>query len=428
MARKPIRHDTTCRLCGSSKISTIWHLTPTPPEDRFVSKEQLHVPQEVYPLDLAFCDACGYVHLPYVLSPEISYPDYIYVTNVTLGLQNHYQEYADEILAMMQPIDDALVVDLGSNDGSMLRAFKKRGMKVLGVEPAQAIGKAANDSGIPTIVDFFSDSVAEQIIRQHGKASIVTANYMYANIDDLVAFTNNVNKIMAEDGVFVVQTGYHPEQMKIKMFDYIYHEHFSYFTLKVLRYLFARCGLELIDAQKTPAKGGSIRTAAQLAGGRRPVSERVADIIREEETAGMGRADTYFKFAVEIARVKDEISALLHNLKADGNRMVGYGASHSTTTLTYHFELAQFMEYLVDDNPIKNGLYSPGYHLPVHPSEKLYKDKPDYVIILAWQYRQPIIAKNKAFLEMGGSFIVPLPVMRVVRSLSELIWNSTRGV
>lgn len=418
MATEPIRHDKSCRLCGSHHIATVFHLTPTPPEDRFVSKEQLHVLQDVYPLDLALCETCGYGHLPYVLSPEISYPDYIYITKVTLGLRNHYQEYADEILAKIQPLKSSLVIDLGSNDGTMLEAFKKRGMKVLGVEPAKTIGKAANDAGIPTIVEFFSDNVAEQIIWQYGKASIVTANYMYANIDDLVAFTNNVNKLLAEDGVFVVQTGYHPDQMKIKMFDYIYHEHFSYFTLKVLRYLFARCGLELIDAQKSTAKGGSIRTVAQLAGGRRPVSESVEEIIREEETAGMEKTDTYFKFAAEIENVKNEVSALLHKLKAGGKRIVGYGASHSTTTLTYHFELAQFIEYLVDDNPIKNGLYSPGYHLPVFPSEKLYKDKPDYVIILAWQYQQPIIAKNKAFLEMGGSFIVPLPVMRVVRSLS----------
>ncbi len=414
MAKEPIRHDITCRLCGSQQISTVFHLTPTPPEDRFVSKEQLHVPQEVYLLDLALCEDCGYVHLPYVLSPEISYPDYIYITKVTLGLRNHYQEYADEILAMMQPVNGSLVVDLGSNDGSMLEAFKKRGMKVLGVEPAQAIGKAANDAGIPTIVEFFNDRVTEHIIRKHGKASIVTANYMYANIDDLVAFTNNIKKLLTEDGVFVVQTGYHPEQMKIKMFDYIYHEHFSYFTLKVLRYLFARCGLELIDAQKTPAKGGSIRVVAQLAGAMRPVSERVAEIIREEETAGMERTDPYFEFAAEIERVKSEISDLLHKFKAEGKRIVGYGASHSTTTLTYHFGLAQFMEYLIDDNPIKNGLYSPGYHLPVYLSEKLYEDKPDYVIVLAWQYQEPIITRNKQFSGQGGTFIVPLPEIRVV--------------
>jgi len=315
---------------------------------------------------------------------------------------------------MIQPLNDSLVVDLGSNDGSMLEAFKNRGMKVVGVEPAKAIGKAANDAGIPTVVDFFTDRVTEEIIQKHGKASIITANYMYANIDDLVGFTNNVAKLLAEDGVFVVQTGYHPEQMKIKMFDYIYHEHFSYFTLKVLQHLFDRCGLELIDAQKKPAKGGSMRTVAQLAGGRRPVSESVAKIIRQEETAGMHRPDTYLQFAAEIENVKKDVAELLHKLRVEGKRFVGYGASHSTTTLTYHFELAQFMEYLVDDNPIKKGLYSPGYHLPVFPSQKLYQNKPDYAIVLAWQYAEPIIEKNKAFIEQGGKFILPLPELNII--------------
>jgi SAM-dependent methyltransferase len=414
MVAEPIRHDTTCRLCGSHKISTVLHLTPTPPEDRFVTKSHLHVPQDVYPLDLALCEACGYVHLPYVLSPEISYSDYIYITKLTLGLKNHYQEYADEILTMIQPLNDSLAVDLGSNDGSMLEAFKKRGMKVVGVEPAQAIGKAATDAGIPTIVEFFTDRVTEQIIQKHGKASIITANYMYANIDDLVGFTNNVARLLAEDGVFVIQTGYHPEQMKIKMFDYIYHEHFSYFTLKVLQHLFARCGLELIGAQKTSAKGGSIRTVAQMAGGRRPVSERVSEIIREEEVAGMEKRETYFEFGLEIDRSKNELLVLLRKLKAEKKRIIGYGASHSTTTLTYHFGLEQFMEYLVDDNPIKKGLYSPGYHLPVFPSQKLYEDNPDYVIVLAWQYQEPIIKKNRQFPERGGVFIVPLPEIGLV--------------
>jgi hypothetical protein len=414
MAKEPIRHDRSCRLCGSDQIVTVFHLVPTPPEDRFVSKEQTQDPQDVYPLDLALCEVCGYVHLPYVLNPEISYPDYIYVTKVTLGLRSRYQEYADNILAMMQLENGALVVDLGSNDGSMLGAFQNRSMSVLGVEPAHAIGRAANAAGIPTIVDFFSDKVREQILQEHGKASIVTANYMYANIDDLASFTSNVAKLLTEDGVFVVQTGYHPEQMKIRMFDYIYHEHFSYFTLKVLCQLFDRCGLELIDAQKTSDKGGSIRTVAQLAGGKRSVSKNVAEIIREEEAAGMESAETYYEFARVIDCVKSEVLDILSELKAKGACIVGYGASHSTTTLTYHFGLAPFMDYLVDDNPIKQGLYSPGYHLPVFPSQKLYQDKPDYVVVLAWQYQDAIIARNKMFSEQGGRFVVPLPETRVV--------------
>lgn len=414
MTVEPIRHDATCRLCGSSEITTVFQLNPTPPEDEFVSKENLHIPQDMYPLDLALCEHCGYLHLPYILNPEISYADYIYVTKVTLGLSNHYQEYADRILGLVQPAKGSLVVDLGSNDGTMLEPFKRRGMKVLGVEPAKAIAKAANEAGIPTVADFFMDSTVEKVIREYGKASIVTANYVCANIDDVTSFTENVAKILAPDGVFVVQTGYHPEQMKIKMFDYIYHEHFSYFTLKVMRDLFGKCGLELFDVEKTPVKGGSIRTVAQLAVGKRCISPSVTEIIREEETAGMEKPQTYTRFAEKINRRKVDVLRLVRKLKAEGKRIVGYGASHSTTTLTYHFELGEYLEYIVDDNPLKHGMYSPGYHLPVYPSQKLYEDKPAYVMVLAWQYQNQIMNKNQQFLEQGGRFIVPLPDLRLV--------------
>ena len=414
MVAEPIRHDTTCRLCGSKKISTVLHLTPTPPEDQFVSKEKLHVSQDVYPLDLALCEACGYLHLPYVLSPEMSYTDYTYMTKVTLGLKNHYQEYADEILAMIKPLNDSLVVDLGSNDGSMLEAFKKRGMKVVGVEPAQAIGKAANDEGIPTIVEFFADSVTEQIIQKHGKARIITANYVYANVDNVVDFTRNVKRLLDNKGMFVIQTGYHPQQMKINMFDYIYHEHFSYFSVKVLKQLLGQCGMNLIHVSLHPAKGGSIRAIAQHRNKKQDLGESVESFIREEENARVHDAETYIRFENEIGKHKKKLLELIGQIKSAGHAIVGYGASHSTTTLLHHFELGKYLEYIVDDNSTKHGLYSPGYHLPVYPSRKLYKDRPEYVLVLAWQHRDSIIKRNMKYLNEGGKFIVPLPTLKVV--------------
>ena len=414
MAIEPIRKDTTCRVCGSTNITTVFKLMPTPPGDVFVTKEELDIPQEVYPLDLALCDGCGYLHLPYVLNPEISYREYIYVSKVTLGLGDHYKEYADQVIAITEPEQSSLVIDLGSNDGTMLEAFKRRNMNVLGVEPSRRIATAATVAGIPTIADFFSDQVADTIVSEYGRAAIVTANYMFANIDDVVGFTKNVTKILDQNGVFVVQTGYHPEQMKIGMFDYIYHEHFSYFTVTVLQELFDHCGLELISAEKNPAKGGSIRVIGQLKGAKRPVSPSVAEIVIEEENEGMRDSSTYINFAKDINQRKAEVLEVLRELKDKGERIVGYGASHSTTTLTYHFGLAPFMEYIVDDNVLKHGLYSPGHHLAVYPSNKLLEDKPSIVVVLAWQYQDPIINKNYQFIEEGGKFIIPLPTLKVV--------------
>ena len=414
MFKKPIRHDTACRICGSRNIKTVFQLNPTPPEDMFVPKEKLNVIQDAYPLVLALCENCGYLHLPFILNPEISYSHYLYETKITIGLTKQYQEYADQIISMTDARKGNLVVDLGSNDGTLLEAFKRRGMSVLGVEPSSSIAHVANDKEIYTINDFFTDSVVDKIIREFGHAEIITANYMYANIDDLHEFTNNVAKLLSKDGVFIVQTGYHPEQMKINMFDYIYHEHFSYFTLKVLKNLFAKHDLELIDAQKNPAKGGSLRVIAQRVGGKRLVVSSVNKILAEEENSLMHCPEPYLMFAKKIDGFKKQLNELIDHIEKDKKRIVGYGASHSTTTLTYHFDLGNHMRYLVDDNPLKQGMYSPGNHIIVHPSQYLLEDKPDYVIILAWQYQSQIIANNQLYLKDGGKFIVPLPELNVI--------------
>jgi SAM-dependent methyltransferase len=413
MTTQVLRHDKRCRICGSDRIVTVLKLEDTPLEDQFIPQEKLHIEQPTYPLELALCEECGYVHLPHIVSPEASYANYIYVSGVTVGLRNHYDKYAQEIVSEYKIPQGSLVVDLGSNDGSMLSSFKKLGMRIVGVEPAREIADCANQEGLTTINDFFTEEIAEKIVRDYGQASVITANYMYANIDDAIAFTKAVAKLLAPEGIFVAQTGYHPEQMKIKMFDYIYHEHFSYFTVEVLKNIFSRCGLELIQAIKTSPKGGSLRAIGQLQEGFRSLDSSVERLIEEEKIAGMKNAETYQCFAREIENAKKKAIDLLKKIKESGKKIVGFGASHSTTTLMSHFEIAPFLEYLVDDNKLKQGLYSPGYHIPVYSTEKLSSDRPDYAIILAWQHGDTIIEKHRSFLESGGKFILPLPQLEI---------------
>jgi hypothetical protein len=237
---------------------------------------------------------------------------------------------------------------------------------------------------------------------------------MYANVDDVINFTKTVARLLAADGVFVVQTGYHPEQMKVNMFDYIYHEHFSYFTVEVLKNTFAACGLELVYAEKTVPKGGSIRVVGQRQEGTRPIDASVESVIREEQAGAMKHVDTYLSFSREINDAKQRVLALLAGLKKDGKKIIGLGASHSTTTLTYHFELEPYLEYLVDDNELKHNMFSPGYHLPVKPTTELGRDMPDYVVVLAWQHQHSILQRHKSFLDTGGKFIIPLPSLTIV--------------
>jgi len=414
MDKTIIRKDKNCRLCNSNKINEVFPLKSTPPEDLFFPENKIELTAKTYPLVLAICEDCGYVHLPYIINPKVSYTDYVYETKITVGLSKNYKEYADSIISFAGTEPGSSVIDLGSNDGTMLKAFKESGMKVLGVEPNDNIAGIANRNGLDTIADYFNSTIANRIIKEHGRASVITANYMYANIDNVVAFTGDVKKILEDEGLFVIQTGYHPEQMKINMFDYIYHEHFSYFSVKVLKQLLEQCGMELIHVSLYSPKGGSIRVIAQHRGGKRKQDDSVDAFIKQEEHDGIHEPKSYMRFAEEIDLKKKDVLDLLKDIRALDQRIVGYGASHSTTTLLHHFEMGDYLDYLVDDNPIKHGLYSPGYHLPVYPSKKLYDDKPKYVLVLGWQHQDSIINRNMSFLNEGGKFIVPLPKLKIV--------------
>ena len=411
---KFIRKDTTCRICNSNNIDTVLKLKDTPLEEQFVDESNIHIEQKSYPLELALCNQCGYVHLPYIVNPEESYVNYLYKSGVTPGLRSHYDDYAKKIVTKYKIKKKSFIVDLGSNDGSMLASFKKQDMDVLGVEPAKIIAESANQSGVETVNDFFTDKVVSKILISHGKADIISANYMYANIDNIIQFTKSVENLLSKDGIFVVETGYHVEQFKVKMFDYIYHEHFSYFTVGVMNYLFNKCGLEIIDAQKTKPKGGSIRVVAQKQNGLRDKLPSVDIIIKNENESNIYQHETYQSLSEDLQELKLELIKLLKNLKAKGKSIIAFGASHSTTTLIYHFELGDYFDYIVDDNEAKHGQYSPGLHIPVFSTDKMYADSPDYILILAWQHKDIICDRHSKFIENGGKFIVPLPNVCVV--------------
>ena len=417
MTNKFIRKDALCRICKSSDIKIILKLNDTPLEDQFVDESNKQLEQKAFPLELAICKNCGYVHLPYIINPEESYVDYLYKSGITPGLRSHYDKYAKDIIENYSIEKESLVVDLGSNDGSMLASFKRQGMNVVGVEPANLIADYANQSGIKTINDYFSNEVVSKIVSGYGKADVITANYMFANIDDIVNFTKSVEALLSEDGVFVVETGYHLEQFKIKMFDYIYHEHFSYFTVGTLSYLFDQCGLKIIDVQKTKPKGGSIRVVTQKQDGLRETLPSVGMIIDSEKESNIYGIEMYREFSNSLQELKADLIELLKSIKDKGKSIVAFGASHSTTTLIYHFELSDYFDYIVDDNKAKHGLYSPGLHIPVFPTDRMYVDRPDYILILAWQHKLSITKKHKLIIEKGSTFIVPLPKIEIIDAL-----------
>ena len=296
-----VNHHTTCRVCDSREIDIALELASTPPADMFVHLADAPKSCKEYPLSVALCRNCGYLHLSCTLSADLLYPDFIYTTSTTVGLINHYREYVDQISQMIDLTSSDLIVDIGSNDGSFLEGFVVCKSRLLGVEPGRAIANNANKL-VPTKCGYFDDNVVDAILTEHGKATLITANYTYANIDNIHGFTRNVKRLLADNGLFVVQTGYHPDQMDKYMFDYIYHEHISYFSFGVVKKILAKSGLEPIRVSRNSMKGGSIRIVAQHVNGDRRIDETIATILAEEHSRGVSELATYRKFSTEIEK------------------------------------------------------------------------------------------------------------------------------
>lgn len=402
-----------CRLCGGHDLELVLQLTPTPVGDDYVSVDRLDVVQETFPVELFLCRSCGLSQLLDVIDPEILYGEFIYETSISLGLIEHFQRYADEVLRRVLPPEGALAIDIGSNDGTLLRFFQEQGMRVLGIDPAREIAQKATASGVETLPTLFTTELARKIKNERGLATIVTANNTIANIDDLDNITEGIRDLIAPDGIFVFETGYVVDLIQAGLFDNIYHEHLSYFSVKPLESFFRRYDMELIEVERISTKGGSLRGTVQLGGGPRPLSSSVNSLINFESELSINRPEPFNVMATRINNVKEQLVSLVRDLKAQGKTIAGYGASVGVTTSLYHFDLGNLLRFIVDDNPAKHNLFSPGHHIPVFPSEAIYGRNPDYVVVLAWRYADPIINKHQTYLDQGGHFIVPLPEISV---------------
>jgi SAM-dependent methyltransferase len=403
-----------CRLCDSKKLERVLHLADSPLADSYIPKERLSEPQPSYPLDLYLCRDCGFTQILDVVQPQVIYFEYIYETKSSLGLVEHFKKYADEVVAKIKPAAGSFVVDIGSNDGSLLGAFKAKGLKVLGIDPAREIARKATAAGTETWAELFNTALAAKIRAERGAASIITANNIYANVDDLHDMTNGIRDLLAPDGVFVFESFYLADLMQNMVFDFIYHEHISYFSVKPLQAFFKAHGMELIDAQRIPTKGGSLRYTAQLAGGPRKVSPSVAELIAFEESRGLQRPESFHAFNDRIDAAKKQLVDLLRGLKAKGKKIAGFGASPTTTTLIYHYGIVDLLDFIADDNPQRQGLFCPGSHIPVLPPSAIAERKPDAVVIIAWRYVAPILKSLEAYKRGGGQVIVPLPEVKTL--------------
>ena len=286
-------------------------------------------------------------------------------------------------------------------------------MTVVGVEPASHIAARATSMGIPSISKYFTPSLATEMVNEHGHARLVTANNVFANIDDLMSWVRAVDILLATDGIFVFESYYLADLLENTVFDFIYHEHLSSFSVRPMQALFQRVGLNLIAVERVTTKGGSLRYFVQRAGG--PLSDdgTVANMLAFEDRIGLYRKETFVAYADKIQGLKAQTLDFLISAKRDGKSIAGFGASITCTTLIYHFDIGKYLDYLVDDNPAKQDRFSPGIHLPVFPSSALSERKPDYIIILAWRFADTIMKKNQGYLRHGGNFLIPVPEFKI---------------
>jgi SAM-dependent methyltransferase len=412
---KPIiQRRKDCRACGDRDLELVFCLEPSPIGDAYVTADQLGTAQPSYPIDLYMCRSCGLAQLIDVIDPDVLYGDYIYVTGSSMGLQEHFASYASSVIARCGLADGSFVVDLGSNDGTLLRQFQNRGMRVLGIEPAAHIAAAATAAGIETVASFFSPALAEQLAAERGRARLMTANNVFANIDDLLSWVEGVRTLLADDGVFVFESYYLADLIQNVVFDFIYHEHLSAFSVKPMQALFARAGLELACVDRVATKGGSLRYYVQRPGGPLRHDGTVAALLAHEEAIGLYRKETFDAFSARVAALKTATREYLEQCRRDRKRIAGFGASITGTTLIYHFGIGEYLEYLVDDNPAKQGRFSPGLHLPVFPTAAIYEKKPDVVVVLAWRFAAPFMSSHQRFRAGGGRFVIPVPEFQVL--------------
>lgn len=408
-----IRND--CRLCNSRNLNSVIKLEETPPANAFVNEEELYIKQKKYPLELFFCEDCNHLQLSTVVDPKKLFEKYVYVSGTSNVFVKHFEKYADFIIKKYSPKKESLIIDIGSNDGTLLGFFKSRGYKILGVDPAKKIAKNATAKGIQTIASFFNKDLTKKIIKDFGKATIITANNVFAHSNELDEIIDSVKLLLNEEGLFIFEVSYLIDVYEKSLFDTIYHEHLAYHSVKPLKAFFDKHNMELIDVIRIDTHGGSIRGIVQNKKGPREVNTSVEELIKLENNLGFSDSKTFKDFSNKISKIKKELKELLISFKKEGKSIAGFGAPAKATTLMYQFGFNKdLIDFIVDDNPLKQNTFTPGIHIPVVSSQVIKERKPDYLLILAWNFSESIIKNHSYFSAQNGKFIVPLPQIKII--------------
>jgi len=384
--------------------------------ESYVPVEKLNAMEPFYPLRVYVCEACFLVQLQEYVSPEEIFSEYAYFSSYAESWVEHMRRYADMIADRFHLSSESFVVEVASNDGYLLQHFVRKGIPVLGIEPAANVARTAVERGVPTLVRFFGRATAQDLVTQKKQPNLICCANVLAQVPDLNDFVGGLKILLKPDGIITIEFPHLLRLMKENQFDTIYHEHFSYFSFIAVEKIFAAHGLTLFDVEELPTHGGSLRIYARHDGdGTKPVAERVLALRRREVEAGLMRLETYAGFGEQVKETKRKLLDFLITAKRAGKRIVAYGApGKGNTLLNYCGIRTDFIDFTVDRNIYKQGKYLPGSRIPIRAPEAIPEAKPDYVLILPWNLRDEIVRQMGYIKGWGGKFVVPIPEVRVI--------------
>jgi len=404
-----------CRICNSTNLHLILDLGEQPPANSLINKSQLDIIEPKFPLRLFWCGECFLVQLLDIVNKEHLFKHYLYMTSASKPIVDHFKKYAVDIFnEFLNKQENPFVVEIGSNDGSLLKEFKKLGSSILGIEPASNLAKLANDSDITTLNDFFSLNNAKKIAESKN-ASIVVANNVIGHIENLHELMEGIKILIGAQGIFIFEVPYLLDLIKKLEFDTVYHEHLSYFSILPINNLIEHFDLEIFDIQKQNVHGGTIRIFVSKKNNFK-IKDNVKKFIKLEYEFGINNIKTYENFSNDIKNLKNKLVELLQKLKNEKKSLFGYGASAKGNVLLNYCNIDyNILDYIIDTTPLKQGKFTPGTHIPVYSPDKILdKGEGSIALLLAWNYKSEILDKENQFRTNGGKFLLPIPEPKLI--------------